>query len=324
MKKTAFLLAIIISMIFICIGVSAEDIYKLSDITVFETSESYDAKTEVTIKTAVKTTAVCVGAMYKDGALTEKITENISITAGIKKELCFSFPKKEYDEIKIFIFSDLESIEPLCTGVTTEKPVSDYPCFGFVYALYIDQNGVDNIPKAIIYDTDGKFETYEFSDNILTNSAISVSQYSLDYDFSAIGGSNQKMIAYKLDNDEKICEYFYGNGIKDYYGNCESLSSSNGLFYEKTSKLDSSVIEKGFKFISLEDAAYQTTLDKNNFDILEKDFLNENDTYSYEIIRDTKTRNALFGIVFDVRLRALNNGPVMLVSNVGTARKLQR
>ena len=104
MKKIIGLFIVMFSVLLICVGVSAQDIYKLSDITVFETSESYDAKTEVTIKTAVKTTAVCVGAMYKDGALTEKIVENISVNAGIKKELCFSFPKKEYDEIKIFIF----------------------------------------------------------------------------------------------------------------------------------------------------------------------------------------------------------------------------
>ena len=320
MKKTLFGLVLVLMLIFTVFSVNASDSVSIGAITVTESDTLISASAYAENSNPLMNEVLAVGAMYHNDTLVATDTKNVTFVAGLSKLMEFSFPKADYDRVEIFIFNDLDSLMPLSFGASTEEKEEEaLSPFGVLYTLNFGTASLDAEPQAAIYNSNGEFVLYDFANKIKTNSNEAGVSYSvckksdLINNISLIGGPDRKLVYYKLNANNEICEFFYGNGISEYCGYdfvnfSDEYNGENGEI--------SGISVKDSRLITLSSPDYMGAMDKECYKTALPSDLNDSVMYMGEMIVDSETNKALFTVLFDYIPTVSADSPLILVNSV--------
>lgn len=294
---------------------SSSEKVKVGEITVTEGENKLSAYTYLKSVAVISEEVTVIGAMYKGDILVATDIRKAELIAGINSRVDFEFPMAEYDRIEAFVFNNLSKLMPY-SSIEKEEENEILP-FGVLYALYEEVDGVDSEPKAAIYTSDGMFTTYSFAKNIVTNSDagegnIIISSENISGDFAALGGVDQRLVYFELDDEGKICKFLYDWGFSEegYY-----LSRGHMFYNGLENRLGNEDISDA-EFVTLSEPAYQTNHDKYSFGKMNGNGFIHGKGYNAEIITDEATGKAVFGIVFDYSPYLSGGSDIMYVTSV--------
>lgn len=123
MKKAILGLFFIILILITAVCANAAADYSLSEIAISETENACFADVNLLPSPSAANVTV-VGGMYKDKLLLETDISEITVIPEEEIPVTFEFKKQKYDEIKVFVLSDLSSVEPLSL-VASAKPAEN-------------------------------------------------------------------------------------------------------------------------------------------------------------------------------------------------------
>ncbi len=206
--------------------------------------------------------------------------------------------------------------------------------FAVLYAAYVDNNGLDAEPKAVLYTANGEFVEYGFAKNINMNGSSTVKYTTVSKDTltttsgtpavttinTTVLPTAQKIVMYTVNAAGQINEIYWGAGINYRDENFAAKGTGSGVYRDTTSKLGGNVMPEGVSIVTLSDATYQSTLKRENFATADLSVLVDDETtYDYDIIEDKRNDDVEFAVIFNLKAKVAADSDVMFVTNVSDA-----
>lgn len=225
--------------------------------------------------------SMVLAGMYKNGNFVDVAVKKFE---GEKVEFT---PDCDFDEIKIMKWNSLEKLKPLQKMDKTNLAEQ----FGMLYTIYVDQSGIDETPKAVIYTADGKYISYDFARNVKING---INYHKNDVALTVnlpIG-----LITYTLNSKYQITAINSGEFIAS--NTVYSLESYSDVVYNKSrNSLGDNNLKPDTVIMGCSYDDYTSSRDAY-FTILRNELADEG-VYSYDAIVDMKG-NIVSAMIFNM------------------------